>query len=1492
MSWILPSIVASLCSSTVLVLVFAFLFFQYREKHMRTWTWGWLFYALRFAIVLCSLYGLGTSAMQPFAQLSVLVSGLFLLKGTNEFVGHRSSRLWLPGGIVGGLWILCSELTDLPFLLQTLPIFLFYASISVWTGVLFLRSPNAEGPGKYLTGWGLILWGLHKADYPFLRPLEWFAPWGFLLGGVLGLAVAMGMLLVYFQKIRRNLIKSREHYRTVVEAVPHGILECDLEGKITFANETYGRMQDTTPEQLIGKHLWDLTVLPELREEVRRRLAETVAERPTPSTEIVHHLDASGKPVSRQVDWNYLRNARGETSGFIAVITDITQRERMEQALRESEENYRSLVEFSPIPMFVHRKGRFVFLNPAAVALHGAASTEELIGRPLGVFIHPDDRGKASTENTEVVGTAQDVRYQELRIVRLDGEIVDLEVTSMTVNYAGEPARLAICMDATERKAMVNELLKSESRYRGIVEDQTDFIVRWRPDGTLTYVNESICLYTAKSPRELIGTSFFAPMTEANRQSLTASLADLTPEAPVSTTESEDVRNDGSAVWLQWANRALFDSEGQLREIQSVGKDVTARKKAEIELKNQTKLLQTILNTIPAPIFFKDAKGVYLGCNQAFEGYIGLPRQQVVGATVYDVAPKDLADIYHAADLELLRQGGTQAYETQVRYADGSRHDVIFHKAVFKGDDDAPGGMVGAILDITERKAAEEALAASENRYRTLVENIPAVVYQCSPDKAWTMSFLSDRIEEISGYPAADFYQNRVRSYASIIHPDDREGVAEQVDAAVNKGQPFTLEYRIRHADGTWRWIYEKGQAIYRGPGDMSLEGALFDITEHKRHEDLVFNIARGLSAETGETFSRGLVAHLATTLQADYAFIGVLDPEHPGQVATIAAFADGWATENFVYDLKDTPCEQVIGHGVCSYPSGVQEAFPADELLVQMSVHGYVGAPLFNSAGTPLGILVVLFRTPIEDPRMAESLLQIFAARAAAELERCQDQQTLQESEERFRTAFHTSPDAIAIARLEDGCIVDVNAGFVRQTGYAAQEVLGKTSADLRLWTDSTDRNRFLQGLRRQGAVNNMEATFCLKGGSLRTGLLSACIFSLQEKPHFIVVIRDVTEIKAAEVALRDKEKKYKELFQQFQALLNGISDPLIHLSPQLEVLWSNQGANLAGHQGDPEEPLRACNQAWMEQTGACVDCPAQRSIQSGREESAQVSSGNGSTWEIRTFPIKDENGTVTSVIEMREEITAKVKRQKDHARTGQLVALGELAAGVAHEINNPITGVINYAQILANRNAHDTMEHDIANRIIREGDRIAAIVSNLLSFAREKGQEKRLVALHEILADALELTTAQMRKDDIELRIDVPSDLPLVEGSHQQLQQVFLNVLSNARHALNLKYPKRAQGKVLQVTGTSDQVDDRAQVRITFTDHGCGIAEHVKDKVMNPFFTTKPPGEGTGLGLSISHEIITEHGGRMAIDSVEGEYTNVTIALFAAADRGQWRQ
>lgn len=270
---------------------------------------------------------------------------------------------------------------------------------------------------------------------------------------------------------------------------------------------------------------------------------------------------------------------------------------------------------------------------------------------------------------------------------------------------------------------------------------------------------------------------------------------------------------------------------------------------------------------------------------------------------------------------------------------------------------------------------------------------------------------------------------------------------------------------------------------------------------------------------------------------------------------------------------------------------------------------------------------------------------------------------------------------------------------------------------------------------------------------------------------------------------------------------------------------------------------------------------------------------------------PIKDENGDVIGILGIFWDITEKVALQKEKislqmeaVRSRHLASLGELAAGVAHEINNPINGIINCAQILLNKSKNGSKERDIANRIINDSNRIANIVSSLLSFARSGSEEKgkkSAVDVGEMMRETLILTETQLQKEGIKIKLNIPQKLPIIFVFPYQIQQVFLNIISNARYALNEKYEGTHENKILEISIKQVKVKNRPYVKITFHDHGVGVPSGIIDKVMDPFFTTKPRKIGTGLGLSISHSIIKENNGELTIDSVEGEFTKVSVIL-----------
>ncbi|WP_456385451.1 sensor histidine kinase [Desulfolithobacter sp.] len=263
---------------------------------------------------------------------------------------------------------------------------------------------------------------------------------------------------------------------------------------------------------------------------------------------------------------------------------------------------------------------------------------------------------------------------------------------------------------------------------------------------------------------------------------------------------------------------------------------------------------------------------------------------------------------------------------------------------------------------------------------------------------------------------------------------------------------------------------------------------------------------------------------------------------------------------------------------------------------------------------------------------------------------------------------------------------------------------------------------------------------------------------------------------------------------------------------------------------------------------------------------------------------PSLDENGDVSSFLLIARELSGEEARKVEYYRTAQLASIGELAAGVAHEVNNPINGIINFAQLLLDE-AENPEEKEILGRIVREGERIASITSKLLSFARTGGSEREPLNIKDVLDNCLALIQHQLKKDSIAISTRYEDNLPDIIGNSQKLQQVFFNLLSNSRYALNQRYSSPSPDKKITIKCATVTNELGIFVRVTIKDLGTGIPQGLLDRIILPFFTTKPAGDGTGLGLSISHGIIRDHEGTLRIDSVLHQYTTVTVDLPVAA-------
>jgi histidine kinase len=315
------------------------------------------------------------------------------------------------------------------------------------------------------------------------------------------------------------------------------------------------------------------------------------------------------------------------------------------------------------------------------------------------------------------------------------------------------------------------------------------------------------------------------------------------------------------------------------------------------------------------------------------------------------------------------------------------------------------------------------------------------------------------------------------------------------------------------------------------------------EILERQRSEQTLRMIVAGTAAVTGADFFRSLVRSLAQALGVRYAFISECLDALPTRVRSFAFWQGDEFGNEFEYDLTGTPCEQIINSKSCQcFPDHLQARFPNDQDLATMQAQSYAAIALLDSTGNLLGHLAILDDQPLANEARTKAILEIFAARAAAEMERQQAEEALRVSETKFATAFRSSPEAITISTLNDGCYIEINESSLRMLGYSREEMMGRSALELGIWANPADREAIKHRLQQQGSVTNLETQLRRKSGEIFPALFSAEVIRLEDEPCLLAVAADITMLKQAEKALA----RLAEIGELAAMIVHEVRNPL----------------------------------------------------------------------------------------------------------------------------------------------------------------------------------------------------------------------------------------------------------------------------------------------------------------------------------------------------------
>ncbi|MCP2731603.1 PAS domain S-box protein [Limnofasciculus baicalensis] len=682
----------------------------------------------------------------------------------------------------------------------------------------------------------------------------------------------------------------------------------------------------------------------------------------------------------------------------------------------------------------------------------------------------------------------------------------------------------------------------------------------------------------------------------------------------------------------------------------------------------------------------------------------------------------------------------------------------------------------------------------SEAQFKSLVANIPGAVYRCACDSAWTMTYLSDGIQEISGYLASDFIHNRVRSFGSIIHPQDRGKVEESVWQSISTKQSYVTEYRIVREDGKITWVYDKGQAIFDREGEILwLDGVILDITQQKETEAELRRTQAFLNSVV-QNLPVGVFIKDAQKLRIKYWNKASEELFGYTQDEVLGKNDYDFIPEDRADKLRAKDRQVLQGGKLVDIPESPIITPHRGERIVHTKK-----VPLLDDSGIPQHLLIIC-----ED----------ITARKRWE-------EALRESESHYRRIVETASEGVWLFDVHSKTTF-LNSRMAQMLGYKVEEILGRSLFEF-MDEESHALAQSYVNRRHQGIQERYDFKFRRQDGSSLWAIVSATpIFDT--RGQFVGVLRmitDISERKRTEGALLESKCKLKAKNTRLKQTLNKLQ-------------------------------------------------------------------------QTQTQLIQNE----------------------------KMASLGQMIAGIAHEINNPICfidGNIVYANqytsdllhllelyekhypepVAEIKNEIETIDLDFLTtdfpkllKSMKEGsNRIRKIVLSLRNFSRLDEAEIKQVHIDEGIDSTLLILQHRLKKglQDQEIQVETNyGELPLIECYAGALNQVFFHIINNAIDALESQPQPR---RITICTEMETREEDREKTGVTtltqsviirIADNGSGIPETILQRIFDPFFTTKPIGAGKGLGLSISHSIIIDkHCGKLTCNSTVGKGTEFAIAL-----------
>jgi PAS domain S-box-containing protein len=642
----------------------------------------------------------------------------------------------------------------------------------------------------------------------------------------------------------KEIRESEQKYRSLVELAPDGIIAVDLNGTITSVNDSFLKMLGYDSEEVVGKHFTEIgSVRPE---DIPRfmELFRSVIERKS-----VSPIEFSYVRRDRAIRWAEVHPGSlmkdGKVVGLQVIMRDITERKETEQALAQSEAKYRSLVEQSLQGIGIAQgvPPRLVFVNPALVAISGY-SPEELASISIECLVHPDDRDIFFTRLKERFEGKPSASTNEYRAIRKDGTILWIALTSSRIQYNGQPAVQATFIDITQREKAEEELRKSAEKYRELFENATDLIITLDLQGNVTSVNNAILRFGYEK-KNIIGKNILKFILKPYWPTVMKDLSQVT--------QGKSVKNETGIKTPEADLTAEYRADSIVRDgniigVQVILRDVTERKRAEEAISKSEERFRSLVEETSVPIAISDLKGRFTYLNRAFAELLGYSTEELLHRPFKAfLHPKDRGRITRLFLGAIVMRREPYNFEFRALHKDG--HILhLMSKPTRLAVNGKTVGFQAIIVDITDRKKAEELILESQQKFAGLFRDNPEATAYLGPD--CRVLDINPRFEKLFGYSLEEIKGKRIND---VVVPESRTKEGDALDKKALKEYVYRDTIR-RRKDGSLVPVSASAAPIKSAGKIAGIIVTYHDISDLKNTEKMLETVNEKLHVIGGLT--------------------------------------------------------------------------------------------------------------------------------------------------------------------------------------------------------------------------------------------------------------------------------------------------------------------------------------------------------------------------------------------------------------------------------------------------------------------------------------------------------------------------------------------------------------------------------------------------------------------------------------------------------------